>query len=186
MTDRTTGLQALRAIVRAWVRRNLRRNPHDHKPISIHDIERAIAELERAEEQSTPSADGMKTSASQEAVGSAGGGALSAEIARLRAALEHVDRVFPPCAHGSGPRNVHDCYVCHVREALRGADGPEERCTTCGQPKRIEVTTCSNPFHRADETSARHKHRGSPSYDRGETCLDCGRDMHDPIHAVKT
>lgn len=29
---------------------------------------------------------------------------------------------------------------------------------------------------------APHKHRGSVTVDRGETCLDCGRDVSDPVH----
>lgn len=28
-----------------------------------------------------------------------------------------------------------------------------------------------------------HKHIGSPTMDRGETCLTCGQDMHAPIHS---
>jgi hypothetical protein len=28
-----------------------------------------------------------------------------------------------------------------------------------------------------------HKHEGSPTFDRGETCLVCGRDMNDPVHS---
>jgi hypothetical protein len=31
-------------------------------------------------------------------------------------------------------------------------------------------------------TYAAHKHVGSPTIDRGETCTVCGRDMNDPIH----
>jgi hypothetical protein len=32
-------------------------------------------------------------------------------------------------------------------------------------------------------THSTHSHVGSPTVDRGETCLTCGRDMHDPIHS---
>ena len=44
-------------------------------------------------------------------------------------------------------------------------------------------------FERVDPTDVYikpkpHTHVGSPSVDRGETCLDCGKDMYDPIHST--
>jgi hypothetical protein len=32
----------------------------------------------------------------------------------------------------------------------------------------------------------RHAHVGSPTIDRGETCIECGKDMHDPVHGSQS
>jgi hypothetical protein len=34
--------------------------------------------------------------------------------------------------------------------------------------------------------AAKHAHEGSVTFDRGETCLKCGKDMYDPVHSQAT
>jgi hypothetical protein len=58
-------------------------------------------------------------------------------------------------------------------------------CFNCG--KEIDWSAVNDQDEEQatrPDVVAKHAHQGSVGIDRGETCLHCGKDMHDPVHDV--
>lgn len=69
-----------------------------------------------------------------------------------------------------------------------------ERAEDCARQrfKRVLDNWNASLFQRIDDgvrsqsDVSPHAHAGSLTLDRGETCIKCGNDMHDPIHSSQS
>ena len=57
-------------------------------------------------------------------------------------------------------------------------------CPPVGYP--TDKTRCTPCPRRSQSDVSPHAHAGSLTLDRGETCIKCGKDMHDPIHSSQS
>ena len=71
------------------------------------------------------------------------------------------------------------CPVNHSEARQNVAEIAAPQLKTSGTATTVEDGVQAEAGH----SPSTHQHVGSPTVDRGETCLKCGKDMHDPVHS---
>ena len=102
------------------------------------------------------------------------------------------DKPWRIYSNAHGPLNVPDPYTKRVLTASHWAPLPyppsqsDAGAETGAEDTYTNGTSFSDKtvsdFYRTPGPYAPHPYEGSPTVDRGETCVRCGADMHNPIH----
>ena len=108
---------------------------------------------------------------------------------RLEAALREIAAGLMPEDSAAYRHNRYELCAARLCEIARRAITSETKADQASEDTYTNGTSFSDKtvsdFYRTPGPYALHPYEGSPTVDRGETCLKCGMDMNAPMHTSK-